>query len=98
MSCFFKDLLCYGNFKWSEWYNLDKPDGDGDIEVTEVLEVGCKNANRFQARTVSDKVPHTQTGQNVYLDECYGFMCLNNENRSPCLDYEVRKCCRKIEA
>jgi hypothetical protein len=75
---------------------VDSPDGDGDLEVTELLEIGCKNPIRAQVRTVADDTPYDQTGQKVYFDlDCFGFMCLNVDNEEGCLDYKIRKCCPK---
>lgn len=87
-------MLCYNTHSWSGWFNEDDPSGDGDIETTELLEIGCKNPTRLQAKTV-DGIPHYEAGQKVFMDLCYGFICLNNQNETPCLDYMVRKCCPK---
>jgi len=80
--------FCKSNY-WSEWTNLDRPDGDGDIE-TEIA--GCSNPLALQVETI-DGFSIQYAGQNVHFDSCYGFICLNNEQKhnQTCFDYRIRK-------
>lgn len=77
---------------WTEWYNLDEPSGDGDLELFGLFEYGCKNASVTQVESV-DGIPFNETNQVVHIGDSYGFICLNFENNNPCLDYKVRQCC-----
>ena len=86
------DTLCNGNNVWTEWFNLDQPSGDGDLELFSLLPYGCQFPVLTQVETV-DGLPFNQTGQTVHFNQCFGFMCLNQQNNNSCLDYRVRQCC-----
>jgi hypothetical protein len=38
-----------------------------------------------------------EANQTVHLDGCFGFMCLNKEQKDgqTCFDYKIRQCCPK---
>lgn len=92
------DICESGTHYWSEWYNTDTPDGNGDLELIELKGIGCAEPIAFQVVTADDQaIPYDQTGQVTDLRDCLGFMCLNTLNKQPCLDYKIRKCC-PIEA
>ena len=86
--------MCNGQNEWSEWFNIDDPSGDGDLEFYSLFEIGCKNPLNIQVETL-DGTSFNQTGQIVHLDKNFGFMCLNNENNNSCFDYRFRQCCIK---
>ena len=84
-----------GKYEWTEWFNLDTPDGDGDLELLTVFNKGCNNPNKYQIETI-DGISYNQTGQVTHLNTtCFGFMCLNREqpNNATCNDYMLRQCC-----
>lgn len=83
-----------GNF-WSEWKNIDKPSGDGDLELLALeKDLPCSNPSYIDYQTV-DGVKANSTGQVVHIDSCYGLICLNREqNNQTCLDYRFRMCCK----
>ena len=89
--------MCSGSYEWTEWFNLDSPDGDGDLELISLYKLGCGNQSKLdQVVTVDGLIPFNQTGQIVHFSpRCYGFMCLNRlqENGTECLDYQIRQCC-----
>ena len=81
------------NEAWTEWFNTDSPDGDGDIEPINLLHLGCSNPSAIQVETTNN-IPYNETGQIVHLNSCFGFICLNKEqNGTDCLNYRIRQCC-----
>ena len=89
------DPECRGKYEWTEWFNLDSPDGDGDLELLTLFGKGCPDPTKYQIETTSG-IEYTQTGQLTHLNTtCFGFMCLNREqqNEEQCLDYQIRQCC-----
>ena len=93
-----KDEFCSGvTHKWTEWFNTDTPDGNGDIETIELFkDIGCKDKSIFtQVVTAKENIDHKMTGQKVHIDKCFGFICLNQEqsNNQTCHDYKIRQCC-----
>jgi hypothetical protein len=78
---------------WSQWYNLDDPNGDGDIEIIS-LKKGLKcDSSEIEVFTIDD-IPAEKTKQNYYQDKAYGFICLNkDQSNGKCLDYKIRQCC-----
>ena len=89
---------CNGlDHKWTEWYNTDSPDGDGDLELVNLSgNFGCRNPQHVQVETLNG-TPYDQTGQLVHLNTaCFGFMCLNKEQpfNHTCMDYRIRLCCK----
>ena len=95
---FCKDPLCSGDFAWTNWFNVDKPEDDGDLELLSIFGLGCgQQSNLDQVETV-DGESSDKTGQVVHLNTtCFGFMCLNREQRNgeKCRDYQIRQCCPK---
>ena len=90
--------MCNGlTHSWTEWINLDSPDGDGDLELFSILDhpLGCKTQSKLNQVQTVDGIWHNQAGQVVHFNDCYGFMCLNREqpNNETCLDYQFRQCC-----
>ena len=55
---------------------------------------GCSDSIKNQIQTV-DGLSIQEANQNVHFDECYGFICLNKEQKinETCLDYQIRQCC-----
>lgn len=89
-----KDPLCPNGYFWST-FNLDSPEGDGDLELYGLFSsrYGCREPLVTVIETTSDRTPYNETGQVLHVDDCFGFMCLNRENEEPCLDYQIRRCC-----
>lgn len=90
-----KEPLCNGiTHSWSEWMNTDSPDGDGDLELIELLGLGCADSTYMQIQTV-DGISYENSGQVVHYKPCFGFICLNSEQKEneTCKDYQVRQCC-----
>ena len=98
---FFKlDPLCphTKSLEWSSWHNLDSPLGDGDLELFYGpfnKGLACENATSTQIVTADGEVSFNATNQVVHLNNCFGFMCLNREqkNGETCFDYKFRQCC-----
>ena len=58
-----------------------------------MLNLGCSNPSAVQVET-TDRIPYNQTGQVVHLNSCFGFICLNKEQKGGlCLNYRIRQCC-----
>jgi hypothetical protein len=57
-----------GDYDWTEWFNIDSPDGDGDLELLGIFNLGCQDdAKLSQVQTVDGKISlknYIQTGLN----------------------------------
>ena len=96
------DYSCNPNTHyWTNWTNLDTPDGDGDLELFTLLnKLECAAPTKFEVKTVSglSLAKAKDAGQVFHLKEsCFGFMCLNKEQKDgkQCLDYHYKHCCPK---
>jgi hypothetical protein len=77
---------------WTPWLNRDGPSGNGDYEtLTDYVNLGqsCSSPSKVEYRPVNRE----KVFQNVHYGNTIGFYCLNSENPSGCLDYEVRFYC-----
>jgi len=77
---------------------LDSPTGDGDLELFYGpfnKGLACENATLTQIVTEDGEVSFNATNQVVHFNDCFGFMCLNREqkNGETCFDYKFRQCC-----
>jgi hypothetical protein len=88
------DPLCSGDYEWTEWFNYDTPDGDGDLELLNIFNAGCGDQSKLdEVVTVHDGLSYSEAGQVVHLNRsCFGFICLNKEqkNNESCFDYKIR--------
>nr|XP_028561588.1 cartilage intermediate layer protein 1 isoform X1 [Podarcis muralis] len=87
------------NVRWTTWFNIDHPGGNGDYERTDAIRFYyrdrlCPRPIRVEART-TDWIPATSTGQVVHSNAQEGFWCLNKEQPAgqTCLNYAVRFLC-----
>jgi len=96
------DLTCSSKTHfWTQWANIDKPDGDGDLELFTLLnKTECAAPKKVEVQTVHGLrlVQAQKIGQVFHLnDSCFGFLCLNKEqkNGAQCYDYRFKHCCPK---
>jgi hypothetical protein len=91
-----QDEVCNDDYEWTEWFNLDTPDGDGDMELLSVFNLGCMDESTSNQIMTVDGIDFEATGEIVHFNTtCFGFMCLNKEqpNNLTCSDYKLRQCC-----
>ena len=91
-----QDETCKDDHQWTEWFNLDSPDGDGDMELLNIFNLGCNSLSTFNQVQTVEGISFEETGEVCHLNTtCFGFMCLNKEqpNNGTCSDYKLRQCC-----
>ncbi|CAK8673069.1 unnamed protein product [Clavelina lepadiformis] len=82
---------------WTQWYDNDDPQGNGDEETLDALreeypyEV-CFKPHIIEARLKGSNLKHDHTLPNIVINNKLGFRC-SNADGPPCSDYEVRLCC-----
>nr|CAB3262592.1 uncharacterized protein LOC100180679 [Phallusia mammillata] len=87
------------NGKWTQFYNRDRPSGEGDYEIlSELLELApediCNNPTNVDVQVVATGASYLTAGQNVVIDPHTGFYCVNDhQNGEFCQDYQIRFCC-----
>ena len=88
------------NGQWTEFFDTDNPDGDGDFEILPDINFQfpgrvCSNPTAVDAQLVPSGKDYRSVGQVVRISLSTGFTCLNREqpNSRACLDYRVRFCC-----
>jgi len=83
---------------WTAWFDRDDPDGSADWEALAELRGGvpCARPAAVECRVRSDGRHWQQAGQRYKCDLSEpnpGGICINSDNASGCLDYEVRFLC-----
>ncbi|XP_026554231.1 cartilage intermediate layer protein 2-like [Pseudonaja textilis] len=85
--------------KWTSWFNVDHPGGEGDFETLEAIRFYypkriCARPLSIQARTTKWELPK-EVGEVVRFSPQEGFHCLNKEQPSnkTCSNYHVRFLC-----
>ena len=82
---------------WGEWLNSDDPNGAGDWETLGGFDQSfvCENPKAIEARRTDSSTTPLVT----HISKELGFWCINDEqDGSPCADFEVRVCCPKYQA
>ncbi|XP_076328320.1 mucin-5B-like isoform X2 [Tachypleus tridentatus] len=87
-------VLC----NWTDWWNKDDPDGEGDIESIEMYqnEYGvCRKPElkAIECRLSKTKHDYREVRQKVTCDIDTGLSCYNKHQIGKCHDYEVRFFC-----
>ena len=88
------------NGEWTEFFNRDRPSGDGDYETLSDINFqfpgrACSNPTAVDAQLVPSGKDYRSAGQVVRISPQIGFICENRNqtNRRGCLNYGVRFCC-----
>jgi len=90
------DNRCDGKaHSWTQWFDLDTPEGDGDLELFTLLDSQqtCRLESKLTEVRAESGLSVEEAGQHVHANESYGFMCLNKENEGGCVNYQIRQCC-----
>ncbi|XP_066438474.1 mucin-5AC-like [Eleutherodactylus coqui] len=87
--------------EWTEWFNVDHPkdnSNSGDWETLEnITACGfdvCKLPRDIRCRSARfPYVPFKELQYNTQCDRSAGLVCLNKNNKAPCIDFEVQFLC-----
>ncbi|XP_070572618.1 atrial natriuretic peptide-converting enzyme-like [Ptychodera flava] len=86
---------------WTEWFNIDSPEGNGDYEKLSVyLYFGfqvCSEPKDIECQEVLTEIPSKYRGQNLKVpcEKSTGLICLNEDQpaNEKCANYKVRFLC-----
>jgi len=90
---------CPNSALWTPWYNVDSPDGEGDMELRAPDKAGGNCASgvapyAIQSRIAGTEIPYSFSGEMVSISPKMGLTCNNaDQDGKDCSDYEVRFCC-----